>query len=91
MIKHTLDAAGAAFWSQYLAHTHRHKTAAHVGVGDREVGLRNGLLEDELDHSFQALLCVDGQFCHLLHQRLERLRRQVVQHSLHASEQLLRL
>lgn len=61
-----------------LAHTHPQQAAAHVGVGDGEVGLRDGLLEDEVDDSLQTLLGVDGELGHLLHQRLEHLRRQFV-------------
>ncbi len=74
-----------------LAHTHPHQAAAHVGVGDGEVGLRDSLLEDEVDDSLQTLLGVDGELGHLLHQWLEHLRRQFVQHAPHAFEQLLRL
>lgn len=68
-----------------------HKAAAHVGVSNGEVGFRNGFFEDEVDDSFESLLCVDGQLRDLLHELLKHLRRQFVQDATHSLKQLLGL
>lgn len=88
--RHSIATITGAQTQPFWSHTHPHKATAHVGVGDREVGLWDGLLKDEVDNSFQALFRVNGQFSHLLHERLEHLRRQFVQHAADALEQLLR-
>lgn len=71
------------------SNTHPHKATAHVGIGNREVWLGDGLLEDEVNDALEALLCVNGQLCDLLHQLLEHLWRQFVQNATHPPEQIL--
>ena len=70
--------------------TYRRQAAAHVGVGHGEAGLVDGLLEDEVDDALEALLRVDGQLAHLLHQLVEHLRGQLVQDAAHLTEEVLR-
>ena len=78
----------SAFGSaQRLAY--RGEAAAHVSISHREAGLIDGLLKDQVDDPFEPLLCVDGQICHLLHQLVELLRRQLVQDASYLPEELL--
>jgi len=72
-------------------YTHPNEAAAQVGVGHREVGLGDGLLEGEVDDALQPLLGVDGELRHLLHELLELLRGQLVEDAADALEQLLGL
>lgn len=69
--------------------SYRHQAAAHVGVRHREAGLVDGLLEDQVDDSLQPLLRVHRQVCHLLHELVEHLGRQLVQDASYLAEQLL--
>lgn len=70
--------------------SYRGEAAAHVSVGHREAGLIDGLFEDEVDDTFEPLLCVDSQIRHLLHQLVELLRRQLVQDAADLPEELLK-
>lgn len=67
------------------------KAAAHVGVGHREAGLQDGLLEDQVNGSLQPLLCVYAQLLHLLHQVLKLLRGQLVEDAAEILQDLLSL
>lgn len=69
--------------------SYRHQAPAHVGVGHGEAGLVDGLLKDQVDDSLQPLLRVHRQVCHLLHQLVEHLGRQLVQDASYLAEQLL--
>lgn len=69
--------------------SYRHQAAAHVGVRHREAGLVDGLLKDQVDDSLQPLLRVHRQVCHLLHELVEHLGRQLVQDASYLPEQLL--
>lgn len=69
---------------------YRGKAAAHVSVGHREVGLIDGLLEDQVNDAFEPFFCVDGQVCNLPHQLVKLLRGQLVQDATDLSEELLR-
>lgn len=55
------------------------KLIAHIGVCLREVGLLDSLLEHEVDDPLQALLVVDLQVLHLLHQSIKLLGCELVQ------------
>lgn len=67
------------------------KAAAHVGIGDREAGLQDGLLKDQVNGSLQPVLCVYGQLLHLLHQVLELLRGQLVEDAAEILQDLVSL
>ena len=62
---------------------------AHVSVGNREVWLRDGFLEDKVNDTLESLLRVDGQLHHLLHQLLEHLGCQLVEDAADAAKQFL--
>ena len=69
--------------------SYRYKTSAHVGIRHREAGFIDSLLEDQVDDSFQPLFCIYRQVCHLLHELIEHLGRQLVQDASYLAEQLL--
>ena len=69
--------------------SYRYKASAHVGVRHREARFIDSLLEDQVDDSFQSLFCVYRQVCHLLHELVEHLGRQLVQDAPYLAEQLL--
>lgn len=72
-----------------FAGSYRYEAPAHVGIGHREAGFVDGLLEDQVDDAFQPLFCIYRQVRHLLHQLVEHLGCQLVQDASYLAEQLL--
>lgn len=69
--------------------SYRYKTSAHVGICHWKARFIDSLLEDQVNDSFQPLFGIYCQVCHLLHELIEHLGRQLVQDASYLAEQLL--